>query len=200
MRKIIVLALVAALAAGAIAPATAKKKKKKKPVPVELQFFLRMDADCAAPFLSLTDGEDGDCVYGDGGLNDVYQQTGLLETAMSYVAADGLPFTLDPTRHLTGSIALRGWNGAGAGPAEVDMVLTGTIAGEDVELATYTEAYTAGPQETKVITLDLELKPELAGAIVEGLTLYVYSHGTTLGGRGVEHDEPISFIKVPALK
>lgn len=201
MRKVIVMLLVVALGLSIAAPATAKKKKKKvKPVPVELEFFLRMDADCEAPFLSLTDGEDGDCIYGDGSLNDFYQESGLLDTVAHYVAADGLPLKLDPSRPLGGSIAIRGWNGAGVGAAEIDITLFGTIAGEDVELATYSESYTAGPQEIKVIELDLELNPEFAGAVVEGLTLDVFAHGMTLGGRGVEHDEPISLIKVPAFK
>lgn len=203
MKRFVVLALTAALVVGLLGPADAKKKKPKPPkapTPIELQFLLRMDADCVAPFLSLTDAEDGDCVYGDGGVNDVYLESGVLDPVMHYVAADGLPLTLDASRHVTGSIGLRGWNGSGVGPAEIDIVLFGTIAGEEVQLASYQESYTAGPDETKIITLDLAIDPKFAGAIVEGLKLDVYSHGPTAGGRGVEHDEPLSFIKIPALQ
>lgn len=205
MRKALITILVVALAATLIGPATAAKKKKKKkpkaPTPIEQQFFLRTDGDCAAPFLSLTDGEDADCVFGDGGIvGEIYQETGVLDTVMHYVAADGLPLTLDASRNLTGSIAIRGWNGLGVGPAEIDITLLGTIAGEEVELATFSESYTAGPQEVKMIELDLELDEGFAGATVEGLTLDVHAHGNTVTGRGVEHDDPVAFIIVPALE
>lgn len=201
MKKILVLLVVGALAVGVLGPAAAKKKKKPKaPVPVELQYFLRTDADCAAPFLSLKDAEDGDCIYGDGGLADVYSQSGLLDMTSHYVAADGLPVTLDPTRHVTGEVAIRGWNGTGVGAAEIEFTLIATIAGEEKELGTYSESYTAGPQETKVIAFEMTLDPALAGATVEALTLDVNAHGVTVGGRGVEHDEPVSSIQVPALQ
>lgn len=205
MKRFVIPVLVVVLAVSLIGPATAakrKKKKKKAPTPIELQFFLRTNGDCAAPFLSLTDGEDGDCVYGDGGaIGEVYQATGVLDVVMHYAAADGLPLKLDASRHLTGSIGIRGWNGAGGvGPAEIDMTLIGTIAGEEVELATYSEAYTAAPDEVKMIELDLEIDPKFAGAVVETLTLDVYSHGYTLAGRGVEHDEPVASITIPAFK
>jgi hypothetical protein len=101
---------------------------------------------------------------------------------------------------VTGSISLRGWNGAGVGAAEIDLTLIATIAGEEVELGSYQESYTAGPQETKVITLDLALDPKFAGAVVEGLKLDVFSHGNTAGGRGVEQDEPVSSITIPAFQ
>ncbi|MEA2452647.1 MAG: hypothetical protein QOG04_1357 [Actinomycetota bacterium] len=200
MKRFLVLALSASLVLGVIGVAEAKKKKPKAPVPVSLQFFLRADADCVAPTLSLTDGEDGDCIYGDGGLNDLYLQSGALDPVMHYVASDGLPLTLDAGRHITGTIGLRGWNGAGVGSAQVDIVLFGTIAGEEVELGSYQETYTAGPQEVKAIALDLVIDPKFAGAIVSALKLDVYSHGQTAGGRGVEHDEPISSITIPAFK
>lgn len=203
LKKIVTLMMVGLLAVGVLGPASAKKKKPKKPpapTPVELQFFLRSDADCAAPFLSLTDAEDGDCIYGDDGLADVYQDSGLLDMVDHYVAADGVPLTLDPTRKVTGSIGIRGWNGTGVGAAEIEITLIATIAGEEKELGTYSESYTAGPQETKTITFEMAPDAALAGAVVEGLQLDVYAHGTVVGGRGVEHDEPVSFIKVPALQ
>jgi hypothetical protein len=204
VKKLVIFALVAVLAVSLLGPATAAKKKKKKkkvPTPIELQFFLRTNGDCAAPFLSLTDGEDGDCVYGDGGIiGEIYQATGILDTVNHYVASDGIPLTLDTSRHVTGSIGIRGWNGAGVGPAETDITLFGTIAGEEVELATFNESYTAGPQHVQMIELDLELDPKFAGAVIEGLKLDVYAHGNTIAGRGVEHDEPVAFITIPALQ
>lgn len=206
MKKTLTLALAALLAIALLGPASAAKKKKPKkppaPVPVELQYFLRAPESCTDAFLSLTDGEDADCVYVDSGLNPVYAATeGLIaDPVMHYPAADGVPFTLDPARKVIAAIATRGANGAGAGPTSFDFVLIGEIAGEEKELATHTESGTFGPGEVKTMEFEMDLDPALAGAVVDALRLEIYVDGGLVGGRGIEHDAPVSSIKVPALQ
>ncbi|MDQ3981881.1 MAG: hypothetical protein M3271_04285, partial [Actinomycetota bacterium] len=111
MKKTITLVLVGLLAFAVVGPADAKKKKPKKPtaVPVEVQFFLHTDEDCAAPFLSLSDGEDvTDCFFG---VDDMFNEYPQAEPAFGdpvdhYVASEGLPLTLDPSRKVTGTITI----------------------------------------------------------------------------------------------
>lgn len=202
MKKTIILGLVALLAVSVVGPAAAKKKKPKpKPAPaaVSLQYFLRSDEACEAPFLSLTDGEDSDCVYGDTGFSPVWDAAGE-DFSSYYAAADGLPLVFDTSRKITGSMSIRGWNGTGVGNAEVNIALIATIAGEEKEIGTYTESYTAGPQHVQNVVFEMTIDPALAGVTVEGLTLAVDANGTTLGGRGVEHDDAVPSVTIPALK
>lgn len=203
MRKIVIFMLVGLLGVAVLGPAAAKKKKPKKPaapVPVELQYFLRAPESCTTDsFLSLTDGTDADCVYVDSATNAVATAAGL-DAWMHYPAVDGLPLTLDTARKVVATIATRGANGTGAGPTSFEFVLVGTVAGEEKELARHTESGTFGPGEIKTMEFEMTLDPALAGAILEGLRLDVYVEGPALVGRGIEHDEPVSSIKVPALK
>lgn len=207
MKKTITVALAVMLAIAVLGPASAAKKKKPKkpaPAPVELQFFLRAEASCAEAFLSLTDGEDVDCVYGDQPLNPVYANTqgtpAETDPYLHYPAADGVPLTLDTSRKVTAAITTRGWNGTGAGEAEFQFTLVGEIAGEEKELGAYTHSGTFGPGEFAVMEFEMALDPALAGAVVDALRLDVYIDGVNVMGRGIEHDEPVSSIKVPALK
>lgn len=209
MKKVVTIALAGLLAVSLLGPASAAKKKKPKkppaPAPVELQYFLRAEASCTEAFLSLTDAEDVDCVYGDTALNPVYEATQTVPLVgtdpwMHYPAADGVPFTLDPTRKVVASISTRGWNGTGAGDAEFQFVLVGQIAGEEKELATHTESGSFGAGETKAMEFEMTLDPALAGSMIEALRLDIYVGGTPVAGRGIEHDEPVSSIKVPALQ
>lgn len=208
MKKLITLALVALLAFSVVGPAAAKKKKPKKPaapVPVELQFFMRRD-DCATdvdnPHLSLTDSpEDVECAATDAMLSDVYHDAGLVDPTTAHPAADGVPFTIDPSRKASGLIAIRSWNGAGAGQAVVDLEVVATVNGEEVSLGTFSETYVAAPDTTYEFPYELTLDPALAGGVVTDLSVNVYTHGQTVGMHGmIEYDAPVSFFKVPALK
>ena len=206
MKKTITLALVALLAFSLVGPAAAKKKKPKPapaPVPVELQFFMRRDdcgtADADNPHLSLTDAEDADCGYTTTPANEVLSQFGVRET-ISYPAADGLPLTIDATRKVTGSISLRNFNSAGAGAVDVDLALVGTVAGEDKILGEFTTSYVALPATVEEIPYEMEIDPALNGVVVEGLRLDYFPHGVMVGIAGmIEHDDPVSYVKVPAL-
>lgn len=199
-----ILMLVGLLGLAVLGPAAAKKKKPKKPpapVPVELQFFMRRDncnSDADNPHLSLTDSpDDVECIPS-ATLNNVYGPEIATEL---YPAADGVPLTLDPSRKVTGSISFRSWNGVGVGPVDVDIKLLGVIGGEEKELGAVQTSYTAVPAETAVVTYEMSLDPALAGMVAEGLTLTVFTHGANVGiAGGVEHDDPVSFVKIPALQ
>lgn len=202
MKKVIIAVLVTVLALSLIGPATAKKKKRKKaePTPIELQYFMRR-ADCGTdadnPHLSLTDAEDVDCAFA----TQMAADTGAFDMRIPYVAADGLPLTLDVSRTAAGTITIRNWNGAGAGNVVLDLELIGTIAGEEKVLGTYSESFIALPTQSHTTEYEIELDQSLAGALVEGLTLAVFTHGQTVGIAGmVEHDEPPSVITIPALQ
>lgn len=200
MKKVVTLAVVAALALVVVGPADAKKKKPKKLSPAAVQYFLRTAEDCTAPFLSTTDGEDVDCIYGDTGFSAVGEAAGE-DWSMTYVASDGLPLVLDTAGKVTGSMAIRGWNTAGGiGEAEVDLVLSATIAGEEKEIGTFNHAYSAGPAHVETIEFEMVLDPALAGVTLDGMSLNVYAHGLTVGGRGVEHDDVVPSITIPALQ
>jgi hypothetical protein len=210
VRKTITLMLVAVLALAVTGPVAAKKKKKPRPAPVDVQYFLRTGEGCELS-LSLTDGEDAsDCFYGvDDMFNEYPQLQGnavFAEGTDHYIAAEGLPLTLDPTRKATGTISIRAYGAPGTltfgiGNAEVDLTLKATVAGEEKELGTFTHAYTAGPNHVEVVEFEIPIDPAFAGVVAEGLTLDVWTHGTVLFGRGIEHDSEIPpSIKVPALK
>lgn len=206
MKRIITLALVAVLALSIIGPADAAKKKKKKKrraVPIELQYFLRAPESCNdGPFLSLTDGEDADCVYGDTILNPVYGATGgaLADPVLHYPAVDGVPLRLDPSRKVSAAISTRGWNNTGAGVSDWTFTLIATIAGEEKEIGTHSASQQTGPADPKVLEFEMEIDPATAGAVVEEIRLDIYIEGVLIGGRGVEHDEPVSSITIPAFK
>lgn len=202
MKKLVALMLVGLLALAVVAPAAAaKKKKKKKPVPVELQYFLRATESCnEGPFLSLEDAEDVDCVYVDMTLNPVYGATGLIDPVLHYPAVDGLPITLDPSRPVAASISTRGWNQTGVGASEWTFTLIATIEGEEKEIATHSESQVTGPADASVLEFEMELDPEATtGAVAEELRLDIYIEGPVVA-RGVEHDEPVSSIVVPAFE
>jgi hypothetical protein len=204
LKKVAIFVLAGVLAFGLLGPAAAKKKKPKKPpalAPVEVQFFLRADTDCPEAYLSTTAGSEDDwCYYG---LNDTFNETGPEAVSGDpvdhYVAVDGVPLTLDPTRKVTGSLTISGWAGTGVGNAELDVALLATIGGEEKTLGTFAESYSGEPNTNHVAAFEIEIDPALAGAVVESLTLDVHSHGMTVFGRGAEHNGQ-SWIKVPALQ
>ena len=213
MKKIITIALAGALTLAIVGPAVAKKKKPKTPpapTAVELQFFMRR-ADCGAAddftHLSMTDADDVDCPGGDAMLYDVYNESGLIRPANVYPAIDGVPFTLDSTRKVSGSISIGGaltpgqLYGVGAGNVEVDIDLLASVGGGELSsLGTASGSFIQLPGQTTQFTYEIELDPALAGQAVSELALDVFIHGAGAGFPGmVVHDEK-SILKVPALK
>lgn len=221
MRKLITLAVVGLLALCLVGPATAKKKPKKPKapkapvvVPVDQKFFMRRDAcatDADNPRLSLEDGPDGACSWDDAGvLYEVLRESGLLDTTTVFPAENGMPLTLDASKHITGEITLYhaptcvvagacSPTGTNVGQAHFTARVIATIAGEDVELGLVDEEFTTTPGEPHLVKVDLAIDPALNGAILEGFRLETFHGGQALGPGGISYDDPASFVTVPSL-
>jgi hypothetical protein len=107
---------------------------------------------------------------------------------------------LDAQKPVTGTISIRSGNGAGAGNPTLDLTLVGTSDGEEKELGTFSESYTATPTGVYTFEYEMEGVAELHGATFESLALHALCHGLMVGFHCViEHDEPISSLTVPTL-
>lgn len=221
MKKLLVAGVVAGLFVGSMLPAQAAKKKKPKakppvPVAVDLQYFLR-DADAcdtSENLLSLTDAPDPSCWYVDSGaFYEVLDTAGLLapeDLAVSWTASDGLPFTLDASKRISGEITTRGGTCVlsdpapcspatlSAGSATLDVIVRGTVGDEDIDLGTFTETFTTVPGTAHTSVVDIELDPALDKKQVTNLTVLTYIHGASVFHGTVALDDPSSFVKVPA--
>lgn len=206
--KLVVVGLLAGLVVGSFAmtaEAAKKKKKKKKPPALtagSTTLFMRHDSDeCDDKtkfVLSATDGEDADCGILNTPLNEVTMTVLDTYVGILYNAADSVPFKLDATRKITGTITMRSFNGAGGGMPELDLIVRGTTGGAEKVLGQFSTSYTATP--TGANTFNYEIQPDAAlnKADFTALSIEVISHGITVGVHGtVEHDTPPSLIKVP---
>lgn len=224
MKKLVIAGLVAGLVVGSLAPAQAAKKKKKPktppaPVAVDLKFFLS-DADgcdTSENLLSLTDVPDSGCWYVDSGaLYEVVTAAGLLtpaDLAVSWTTVDGVPFTLDATKHITGEITTEGGACAISSPAEVcapttlsagsatlDVIVQAEIDGEMQDVGTFTETFQTIPGTKQTSKVDITLDAALDKKRVTNLTVLTYIHGPALFHGTVVLDDPASFVTIPALK
>lgn len=229
MKRFLAVVLAGALVAGFVGatPAIGKKKKpKKKLVPVEAKYFLRDSDGCDTGVgqLSLQDGEDTGCWYVDNGaVNDAYIAGDLLtreDLEQTFVAADGVPFTLDATKHVTGEIYTAGGNcvvGTYTGPGgpitppcspaqlkggnvTLEVVVQGTTGGTETVLGTFTEEFTVKPGDpTHKSAVDITLESALNKLNFETLEVAAFIHGNSVGNGIIELDDPASFINVPTL-
>lgn len=159
----------------------------------EQRFYARYDCgDTAAePELSVMD--DGSSV-GCAPLVSITPaaELGLLPTSYDFEAVDGVPFTLDATRPLTGVVTTAGYccglgsPAVGAGAVTVDISATAMMRQSPTgsstrELGTTTITYTATPlQEEYDHAWQIDLPGELDQRDVEGLTLTVDVHGVNV--------------------
>ena len=202
VKRLVALALVAGLIAGsssAVDAAKRKKKKKAKLVASKVTFFQR-NADCGTGdfFLSVTDAEDTDCINA---ANAAGPAAGYAESA--YPARDSLPFILDATKPITGTITMRSGNGVGAGSVGVTLTFIGTTGGKEVPIATWeSDTFTVVPQGAQTLEYEADIEDALNKKSFETLTLSVVPTGAAAGFYGtVEHDgpPPSAFI-LPTLK
>lgn len=142
-RSLVAIIVVGLLAGSLVGLAEAKKKPKpKKPVAAEQKFFLHWDSDGATPegctgavYMSLEDKTgDSTCSSTAQAAQEVFVAAGSEDEMVRYLfpAADGVPFTLDASRNLKGTMALRGTY---TYDAYVELVLTGIVDGAVVKLA-----------------------------------------------------------------
>jgi hypothetical protein len=213
MKRIVGFMLILGLIAGSLAaPAMAKKKKPRKPaaVQVDQKFFLRRD-DCGGdadnPHLSVVDAPDagnGCGNYAYGAPNEVIGNVDV-PFAEVFPTTDGVPFVLDGSKEIKGSLTYDGLHGKaenpvalGAGVHHIDIVLTGTVGGTSTEVGTASGEFTATPG-TDQYTVDFSIKPEssLDKASFSSLELSLTVRGPGTMASFLEMDDPASFITVP---
>lgn len=220
MKRVFAVSLMAAVVATSLlAPAeAAKKKKKPKPpalVQVDQKMFLRGDA-CAADAraLSVADAEDDDtCAYLKGGvLNDVVPDgtgAGPLATPawQTWPATDGVPMTLDATKHATGEIYTAGlfplvgdYPGLAAGNVTLSVKLVGETGGEEKVIGEFSEEWLATPGDS-IHTTVVDITPDAAlnGLQFTSLTLHTKLGGNSVGQVFYKLSQPSSFVSIPTL-
>ncbi len=218
MRRYVVLFVALSLVVGgAMSPAAAKKKKKKPPVatltPVDLKYFLHWDSDGATPegctglvHMSLEDAAgDTTCSSTTQIAQELLAATGQELVSYVYPATTGLPFLLDSSKKLTGSITLRGTVTV---QSYAEVVLTGNVGGVEVTIAEGETDHGDGalsntaqgvelPGPAAIVTFEADIKPELDKQQVTALNLQVTVRGLHRGGIDYERDP--SFIVVPGF-
>ena len=198
-------------------PAVAKgKPKAKKPparklVPMQKKFFLRQTEDCIEhkEHLSLTDGPDLECWTVDDFASDVYAPTNLIPLVDVWPAADGVPFTLNVSKPITGKISVGSADcllsgvcapfGVGVGRAQLDVVLEAQIDGATVSLGEFHATYEVVPDEIYTFDLNMKLPASLRNQTVRNLTLSTFTHGPVVNHGIVQLDDPASYVSLPAL-
>ena len=219
-KKLVVLGLVAGLIVGSlgVSAEAKKKKKKKKPVPTPVSFYIQKvkDGVCTEEgtlFLSVTPGEDnGTC--GNQWYGAPYQaasevgEGAFFANPYRMVAADGVPFVLDATKTLTGTITVKSANSLGgqaldemgAGESTLVALVTGTSNGEAVELGSAEVTYSVTPGENpEPVSFEITLDKALDKATFTTLELSLETRGASvLHGWYASGNQ--SFITVPTIK
>lgn len=162
LRRITALLLVVALAGLVAGPVQAKKKKPKAPVPVAVTYYINWAGDCAGSgFLSVTSTPNPDaCAL-------FFPELG---NSFAFPASDGLPFVLDATKAMTVDFEL---SHALTVAGEYEVIVTGTVAGQDAEVARGTATVAAAAEESTPMHFDLQPDAALDKAEVSALTLTI---------------------------
>jgi hypothetical protein len=215
MKRTLVAILVLGLLGGSLATvAEAKKKKPKKLVPAEQKYFLHWKGDGATPpgctdivYMDLQDtAGDAGCSDSTQVAQEVFDQTGQELVSTTYPATEGVPLTLDASRHLTGTIVLTGTVTANA---SAQLELSGTVGGADTVVATGETTTGNGalsnnpsgliqlPGPGAVLPVDIALDTAFDKKLVTALTLKVTIRGVHRGG--VDYERQPSHIIVPTF-
>jgi hypothetical protein len=220
MRRSLVTILVLGLLAGSLATVAEAKKKKPKPkklVAAEQKFFLHWEGDGATPpgcsdliYMSLEDkAGDSTCSTTTQFAQEAFFAAGLDEEIVRilFPAADGVPFTLDATRKLTGAMVLRGTY---TYDAYVEVLLTGEVDGQIVTLAEGTTGKGQGALSNSVqgtvqlpgphaeLPVDIAIDSAYDKKVVTKLDLQVTIRGHHRGG--LDYELNPSHIIVPTWK
>ena len=220
MKRIVAIALVGGLIGGlAYAPAVAKKKPKPKVkiVAEDVKYFMHRNS-CGTSddiddvwSLSTADGPDAatGCGSAYSGIPNEAAITadGAPLSSYVWVATDGVPFTLNATKDITGEITLHSSgiaDGApmsgGAGQTTLEVTLTGTAGGEAKTLGTAESTYQVTPDKS-TYTSQLTMTP---AADLNKLSFTSLELTTTVRGASINHgyfelDNPASFFSIPTL-
>lgn len=205
MKKQLITMLAIGLVAGAlVGPAEAKKKKPKPPKPAQMvqadqKYFLVNATDgCAegSTLLMLSPADTGtNCgAYFAGVVNTALVTSGestCVDTPegplcgnIVYTAGEGLPFTLDATKKVTGSIFVQSYGpepaGVVGGATEFNLELLATVNGEEKVLGTFSKEYTTNPTEdTYEVPFEIALDSALDKGQVSALSLNLYNTGAS---------------------
>lgn len=182
-----VLSLALVLALGI--PAAAQQQST--PVSGALTYYLVSQGDTCG-YLSLTKKDRGAPTDGCG--SPFY---GLLEPTarprlrrMTHLAEEGLPFTLDASRLIAGSVTVRSYlvvgiarrDAAGVGQPILEVKLLGSVEGEEVTIGEFvSDPYTITPA-ARDYSVNFRMRPNasLSGKVIESLKLKLKTGGRSL--------------------
>lgn len=201
IRKIAVAVLAACLAGGAlVAPAGAGKTQTPG---TRTYYLVQGDGNCdVALGLTPTSTSQAQCLdAGAGAVNETYttyngeecdpDASGNTERCVlePWIARGGLPFRLDGTRAVSGTIYVSSVQphgdvpaAAGAGPATLHVSARAVVDGSPVVLGRFTADYVVTPaQHVYEVPFEIELDAALDGGTVTELALDVWNSGLTAG-------------------
>jgi hypothetical protein len=199
-KKLLALGLMAGLVVGSLGVAEAAKRRKiVKFIPTEQSFFLRWDgtADtCGEAYLSIEDGED----LGNG-CEAVAQpaQEVLIATEQGitrdWPARDGVPFLLNATKPITGTINI--FQAVSVG-GSLEIVLSGTTGGELVEIGTATADVPTTPMDITPVEFEVTPAAELNKKKFTSFNLNTTQRGVAVSY--IEMEDPTSSLVLPTYK
>lgn len=199
-KKLLALGLIAGVVAGSLSTADAAKRRRiVKFIPTEKQFFLRWDGtadSCGEAYLSIEDGED----LGNG-CEAVAQpaQELLIATdqgiTRDWPARDGVPFILNATKPITGTINI--FQAASVG-GSLEIVLSGTTGGELVEIGTADVDVPTSPMENTPIEFEVTPAAELNKKSFTSFNLNTTQRGVAVSY--IEMEDPTSSLVLPTFK
>lgn len=189
MRRMLIGLVVVGLVGGMAIQAEAGKRKKRKPqpVPVDVTFYLNGGCRQDEAFVLNTtnapapDSGCGFVFYGAWG-------EAMGATPTEAVAAQGVPLTLDSSKHLTGVITVSsftlnelGPDVMGIGQTTLNATLTATSGGEEIVVGEISETYIVTPaQQDYALEFDVELDPALNLKVLDSLTLSLINEGNSV--------------------
>lgn len=220
MKKLLVVALAVGLVGTSMVGPSVAGKKKKKPkqppvatpvaTPVTL-FFSNTSGGCTAEgyvmvLVEPTEGSNCGSAFS-GPVNEALVQAGEAPATLTYSATEGLPFVLDATQKITGTIQVMSFTRGEApqpvatGPTTMVAEIFGETGGETKSLGVAELSYTVTPAQ-KDYPVEIEIAPpgELDKAEFTSLSISLYNRGAAPLHGWYRAVAPASKITVPTWK
>jgi hypothetical protein len=91
--------------------------------------------------------------------------------------------------------------GLSAGEVIVDVTVVGTVAGEEIEIGTFTDTFQVTPGTVHLSDVSITIDPALNGVTFDTVDFQTWVHGKS-AGHGVinTNGETSSFVTIPALE